>query len=112
MHAYEAADCDNPRCLQPAGARCIDKRGNLLSPSLTHKSRVEAARQNKAYRASLTALVTAELAEIDSTERDRRIAVVLEGIRFARDIMRTPQQDIDRRLAEMIVDGGFDVVTG
>jgi hypothetical protein len=40
--------------------------------------------------------------------RQERIAQVLWGIHFARDVMKIPRGQIDRNLAEMIVDGGLD----
>jgi len=41
--------------------------------------------------------------------KQKRIDQILWGIRFAREVMKTSQADVDRRLAEMLADAELDL---
>lgn len=114
----EMAACS--KCGMPIGRRCQDKRGNVLMPSQSHSARrkeysrlqSEAAKINADHAKETERISQAHKDMLAAKKRDERIGVVLFGIRLARKIGLS-QDDLDRRLAEMLVDSGaYDHFTG
>jgi len=114
---YLTAPCVGKRsCGARVGEKCVDKRGNVLPPSQSHKARKDeyehrqAAESATATLQSLEPVVDEERARkvFYEERRQGKIANVLFAIRFGREVMHMPQAQLDQRLAEMMVDGGYD----
>jgi hypothetical protein len=104
-------------CGAKKGERCVDTTGRQLSPSKSHKDRMQVWKvkneMDDAGQQVAAAEVEAQIEAEDEHERlmlearEGRIRLVLSAIAFSRKI-GTTQDQIDRHLAEMIVDAEFD----
>lgn len=110
---YLAVSCKT--CGQEKWVQCINKRGNLIPPAASHMARqAEALETKRGFTDPLHIGVEpnhvepapVEKTESKAEERNGHIRTVLFGIAIARKI-GTTQAQIDRSLAEMVVDGGF-----
>jgi hypothetical protein len=93
--------------------RCVDKEGNELPPSRSHSIRRRDALLHQTGEVDMNkrgANVTGSTgAEIVPKDKESRVQVVLWGIDFARNVMKVSQAQLDRNLAEMIVDHEMDL---
>jgi len=117
---YLTAPCVGKRsCGARVGEKCVDKRGNVLAPSQSHKARKDeyehrqAAESATATLQSLEPVVDEEKARkvFFQEQREERIEKVLFAINFSR-LTGIPQAIIDRNLAEMVVDGAGWIFDG
>ena len=126
-----------PKCRAAKGKRCLTSGGREMPPSQSHNARIRVwGRMNAEAEKALavkpelqepqTEVTVPSEAELDrqiehiessmglktaALVREEKIQQVLWGMNFARNIMGMPQDQIDRNVAEMIVDGdlGFDL---
>lgn len=107
-----------PTCGSVVGAPCRSKGGKELTPSLTHKKRMDIVRRRemtpaipaqKAINATSTnvKVVTAMKDYAEQDLRATKIEAAMFGMRIARKLGMS-QDALDRKLAEMIVDSGLD----
>jgi len=88
------------------GQRCTDSTGKTLSPSKSHKDRMQVWAVKNEMDDDRQVMTIAHAIELAHTDREGRIRMVLDSIAFARRI-GTTQDLIDHHLAEMIVDAEF-----
>jgi hypothetical protein len=101
------------RCGAARGSLCVDKNGKELPPSLSHKARKDAFEHLLEIEANNSNFdkTVEESKEIARKEmRQDKIERVLFAIKFGREIMHMSQKQLDQRLAEMMVDGGHDLI--
>jgi len=117
-----------PTCGSGKGINCRTGRGDKLSAANSHNGRKDkAATREKSgipqedivsegtpWRDTEEAIgvvlgYNGEALAVKEVERQKKIDNVLWGITFSRDIMKMSQYDLDRRLAEMIVDGDASI---
>jgi len=114
---YLTAPCVGKRsCGARVGEKCIDKRGNILAPSQSHKARKDEYELRSQLQATEEQLRGSSKDQLRSEVRGsierfdlraNRINTVLGGIRIARHLGMM-QDALDLRLAEMIVDADGD----
>jgi hypothetical protein len=115
---YLADPCDV--CGAKKGERCYNSKGKQIPPASSHKGRLQTwAVKNEMDAAPLPSMISVldekavnEIATAlnegyDAMGREAHINMVLSAIAFSRKI-GTTQDQIDRHLAEMIVDAEFD----
>lgn len=102
--AKNAVAC--PRCGADKGDVCISSTGGVVTNS--HKARVELYNTSQRPIPEFIAVTDGLLSEI-AEHRENRIQAVLFGIGLARNLMKVPQERLDRNLAEMIVDAELDL---
>jgi hypothetical protein len=135
MSKEEILNVACPKCRVAKGERCQTSGGREMPPSQSHNARIRVWGRMNASAEALAVKpelqepkATVEVPEDSWTDsvgepsgpaadraaklvREEKIQQVLWGVNFARNIMGMPQHQIDRNVAEMIVDGdlGFDL---
>src|SRR5690348_13704009 len=117
---YLTVACTSKRCQATPGYACVDKYGKELPASQSHKARVDAyeARQAAEHDNAVAQQADFDVAKAQAKametfakeQREDKIGHVLFAIRFGREIMHMSQAQLDRRMAEMMVDGGYEAV--
>lgn len=98
-------EVDCPSCGATAGSPCIGmagtKAGQPLKGGKLHRERRIVRSANEVSDAAVD--------KFFAVNKQQRVDQVIWAIMFARDIMRVPQEQLDRNLAEMIVEAELDM---
>lgn len=101
-------DVQCPKCFALVGARCVTLTNNELPASQSHASRVKAS--DDANRPVRMAKVQNEELEASKhrVTRAEQINLIVGAFRMVRNLKFMTQDELDKRIASMIVDREYD----